>query len=160
MRVFDERPGTRFQQSYVVGARDDCWVWLGPVNRSFKQPRAMFSPGNQRLMTTAARFAWEWYVAPIPKGLHVLHRCDNPLCVNHHHLFLGTYRENVQDMVAKGRHAKIKNRGEKHGNTKLSDRDFLEIFQLRGHMFVWEIAQAYGITPAYVSHIQLGRYKR
>ena len=96
----------------------------------------------------------------IPFGLDVLHRCDMPMCVNPDHLFVGTAKDNIADMVTKNRYAKIKPRGEKHGNTKLSDRDFLEIFQLRGHMFVWEIAQAYGITPAYVSHIQLGRYKR
>ena len=161
MRVFDQRPGTRFQQLYVVGPRDDCWIWLGPAMKHRDgSPRATFSPGNQRLMTTAARFAWEWYVAPIPKGMHVLHRCDNPMCVNHHHLFLGTQRENVQDMLTKGRHVKVTKKGEEHGIAKLSNRDFLEIAQLRGYMMVKEVAKAYGVTPAYVSHIQLGRYRR
>lgn len=156
MRVFDDRPGTRFQQCYVVGARDDCWPWLGPVNKAMG--RAFFTTRGKG--TTAARFAWEWYVAPIPERLHALHRCDNPMCVNPHHLFLGTHRENVQDMVAKGRHAKAKVKGEAHGNTRLTDRDFLEIAQLRGHLGTREIAIAYGISRGYVSHIQLGRYER
>ena len=141
--------------------RDDCWVWLGPTMKHRDgSPRATFSPGNQRYMTTAARFAWEWYVAPIPKGMHVLHKCDNPMCVNHHHLFLGTQSENVRDMVTKGRHAKVKPRGMNCHHAKLTDREFLEIHQLRGHMLVQDVAKAYGVTPGYISHIQLGRYKR
>ena len=148
MSLFD-----RFTAKYIPEPNSGCWLWLSTMSNG----RAMiWEPG----MTTAARVAWKLFRGPIPFGMDILHRCDNPLCVNPDHLFFGTAKDNVADMVAKNRYTKIKPRGEKHGNTKLTDRDFLEIFQLRGHMFVWEIAQAYGITPAYVSHIQLGRYKR
>ena len=82
------------------------------------------------------------------------------MCVNPDHLFLGTHSDNMADMVAKNRHAKVKTRGTAHGNAKLSDKDFLEIAQLRDYMLGREIAEAYGVTVAYVSHIQLGRYKR
>lgn len=47
--------------------------------------------------------AWEHYVGPIPDGVDVLHHCDNPPCVRPDHLFLGTARDNVGDMLAKGR---------------------------------------------------------
>jgi hypothetical protein len=47
---------------------------------------------------------WEETRGPIPDGLHVLHRCDIPACVNIDHLFLGTHSDNMQDIVAKGRH--------------------------------------------------------
>ena len=53
----------------------------------------------------AHRLAWMAREGPIPQGLFVLHSCDNPKCINVRHLFLGTQRDNAQDMVSKGRHA-------------------------------------------------------
>lgn len=52
----------------------------------------------------AHRVVWEGIFGPIPNGLWVLHSCDNKPCINPHHLFLGTRQDNVDDMVAKGRH--------------------------------------------------------
>ena len=58
----------------------------------------------QRLGETLAhRVAWRLFVGPIPAGFCVLHRCDNPPCVNAYHLFLGTQIDNIADMTAKGR---------------------------------------------------------
>jgi hypothetical protein len=52
----------------------------------------------------AHRAAWEEANGPIPPGMFVLHRCDNPPCREPRHLFIGTQRDNMRDMVAKGRH--------------------------------------------------------
>ena len=112
------------------------------------------------LQTTAARVSWKLYRGKIPFGLDVLHRCDMPMCVNPDHLFVGTAKDNIEDMIRKGRANRSRINGEDHHFAKLTDKDFMEITQLRGHMMVKEIAEAYGVTPAYVSHIQLGRYKR
>jgi hypothetical protein len=54
--------------------------------------------------TAAHRVAWTVAVGPIPEGLNVLHHCDNRPCCNPAHLWLGTQRDNLLDMVAKGRH--------------------------------------------------------
>lgn len=51
----------------------------------------------------AHRFSYELLVGPVPAGHHVLHRCDNPPCVNPSHLFTGTDADNVLDMDLKGR---------------------------------------------------------
>lgn len=62
--------------------------------------------------TTAHRYFYEKFVGNIPKGLHVLHKCDNPACCNPKHLFLGTNQDNVTDKVNKGRqpvHIGVKN---------------------------------------------------
>jgi hypothetical protein len=57
----------------------------------------------------AHRIAWFVAYGTIPTGMHVLHRCDNPGCINPTHLFLGTNADNIRDMVAKGRqHHQVK----------------------------------------------------
>ena len=69
------------------------------------------------------RVAYEIYIGPIPPGMLVCHKCDNPSCFNHAHLFLGTGKENLQDMVSKGR----KPKGENAVNAKLTEEQVREI---------------------------------
>lgn len=81
------------------GPKGDCIEWTGlRIRRGYGQT----SLHNRRIM--AHRLAWIIANGPIPDGLCVCHRCDNPPCCNVEHLFLGTVKDNTQDMVAKGRH--------------------------------------------------------
>lgn len=78
------------------GGPDACWLWQGHCDRG----------GYGRLAGARAhREAWVQTFGPIPDGLWVLHRCDNPPCCNPRHLFLGTPKDNTRDMMEKGRHA-------------------------------------------------------
>ena len=86
-----------------MGANSTCIVWSG--DRTEKGYGRFRRDGK---WIRAHRAVWELANGPIPAGLHVLHRCDNPSCVNPAHLFLGTNRDNVADCVAKGRHAHAK----------------------------------------------------
>lgn len=71
----------------------------------------------------AHRFSWELNVGPIPDGLWVLHKCDNPPCVNPDHLFLGTPKDNQQDAAKKGHLP----RGESNHRAKLREAQVIEI---------------------------------
>src|SRR4051812_16104774 len=69
-----------------------CWIWLGAG------VRYGLAKGHR-----AHRLSWKAFRGPIQDGLHVLHKCDTPLCVNPDHLFLGTPLTNAADREAKGR---------------------------------------------------------
>lgn len=86
----------------------ECWLWLASRNA---QGYGKFSVASGRGHMGAHRAVWELVNGAVPDGLWVLHRCDNPPCVNPAHLFLGTCRDNHLDMVAKGRHWAQKNPG-------------------------------------------------
>jgi hypothetical protein len=73
----------------------------------------------------AHRLSYELSVGPIPDGICVLHRCDNPPCVNPDHLFLGTRTDNSEDMVRKGRHRGAP--GERNRKNKLTTEQVLSI---------------------------------
>jgi hypothetical protein len=81
-----------------VDTSGDCWEWQGA-----RVSKGYGSLAIEGRAATAHRRSWELTYGPIPTGMHVLHRCDNPPCVRPDHLWLGTNTENVYDSMAKGR---------------------------------------------------------
>lgn len=93
-----------------------CWVWTSEcVNKGYGRMKY----GTVRQL--AHRISWELKNGPIPKDLQVLHQCDKPPCVRPDHLFLGTQKENLQDMLKKGRANKAI--GQRHGRSKITEAD-------------------------------------
>ena len=94
-----------------VNKNKSCWEWIG----------AKFSSGYGVIRVSGKskrshRVSYELNVGPIPEGMSVLHKCDNPVCVNPVHLFVGTQQDNMKDRGDKGRTAK----GEDSGVSKLT----------------------------------------
>jgi hypothetical protein len=103
-----------------------CWEWAGTKNVAGYGAIMMVRPeGGRRKQAQAHRVSWEAYVGVIPAGMFVLHRCDNPPCVNPEHLFLGTNKENALDCRDKGRTNAV--RGARHPLSKLTDETAREM---------------------------------
>jgi hypothetical protein len=90
----------RFYAKVAFDGANGCWRWLGGQTRPGGYGRLYLGEG---FVGVAHRISWEIHVGPIPDGLRVLHRCDNPPCCNPEHLFLGTSHDNTQDALRKGR---------------------------------------------------------
>lgn len=101
----------RFSCKVSIQGMDDCWEWLASLGSA---GYGQFNVDGRPL--GAHRVAYTIAYGLIPEGLHVLHTCDNTLCVNPIHLFLGTQLDNMKDKEEKGRAL----RGEENGYSKLS----------------------------------------
>ena len=114
----------RFLKRVQTDDPDKCWNWLGSSNKKGWHGQWRNQSGGIEL---AHRAAWRLMKGSIPQGMCVLHHCDNPVCVNPTHLFLGSQSDNCKDMWAKGRARPKTNYGEKHGMSKLNSEKVLEI---------------------------------
>lgn len=142
-----------------------CWEWRGRTN-----PRR-FGYGVvsvYRTMVAAHRVAWMVDRGPIPEGLWVLHRCDNPVCVRPDHLFLGTHHDNMADMRRKGRgpsrtawclaNPTLVMRGERHPCAKLTVAKVIEIRRrIASGETQQAVADSYGVKRESVREIIKGR---
>lgn len=132
-----------------------CWVWTGATN-----PKGYGRFQWNKRQSQAPRVAWEIAYGPVPDGLWVLHRCDNPACCRPNHLFLGTAAENSADMMAKGRRRGSTPRprpGELNHQAKLTEPQVIRIRRDRaGGRLLREVASEHGVSVSLVSMIVRG----
>lgn len=139
----------------VIKADNGCWEWQG-----FRGPYGHGQIGRGRRsegIDATHRVAWEVTHGPIPKGLVVRHRCDNPPCCNPDHLELGEQADNVKDMISRGRQAT----GKSLPQTKLTDAQIIEIrMAAASGELQREIAARFGVTQGYISTLISGFYRK
>lgn len=117
----------RFWRHVEVGDCESCWNWTAYIGTA---GYGRFNIGHNTIKN-AQRIAWILTYGDIPDGLQVCHHCDNRLCCNPKHLFLGTNYDNVMDKVKKGRVYNGNQSGEHNNASKLTFAQVNEIRKLR-----------------------------
>lgn len=139
----------RFHGNYEIITETGCWIWLlSPTFYGY----GVFCINNIR--HRAHRYSWFMHYGEIPNGMMVCHSCDIPACVNPSHLFLGSQRENILDMISKGRQRPSNIRGIKAYNAKLTDEKVLEIIKSKEKPIFF--AEKFGISKTLVYRIRSG----
>lgn len=132
-----------------------CWIWTAGINHQ-RGGYGMFAL-RKGVIRRSHRIAWELANArPVPEGLMVLHRCDNPPCVRPAHLFTGTGAENVADMIGKGRDTQA--RGSQRSK-KLTEADVAAIRDARSRGVKGKLLAAqYGVTTPTIYQVTRTRW--
>ena len=139
----------KFWERVIVVDADRCWEWMG-----YKNPKGYGQFGFFGKRTMAPRVCWMLTNGKIPDGLHVLHKCDNPSCVNPSHLWLGSIADNNNDSLKKGRRTIPHLYGENHGSAKLTNQDVLMIRELRGKGIEAKcLSLLYGVSDTHIRRI-------
>ena len=136
-----------FEARFIPEPNSGCWLWTGMI-----QDRGYGHFCFRQKTVRAHRASWEMFCGPIPEGQHVLHRCDNRLCVNPDHLFLGSHQDNMQDRNTKGRARGP--RGEAAALAKLTADDVVGI-RYGGEIGLGTalLADVYGVNKSTIQRI-------
>ncbi len=136
----------RIKSNCEIDPKTGCWNW----KLSRQKPMGYGKTYSGKCIHTH-RAVWELTRGPIPKGLCVLHDCDNPPCCNPEHLKLGTFGDNNREAFSKGRNPV----GEGHSHAKLKAIQVLKV--LKSQASDTELARRFGVTRNAIKCIRIGK---
>ena len=146
----EEAGKTIFRLMEKVLGSEQCWIWDASLN-NYGYGTFWYKDRHD----IAQRASYELFVGDIPADKFVLHSCDNPSCINPHHLFVGTHQDNMADMVAKGR----SKQGEINRFSKLKTEQVIEILRLykNGFKNKTALAKRFSVKPPTIHKIVTGQ---
>lgn len=149
-------PADRYREKFDKRGPDDCWEWKAGTSKGYGRLRLEID--GEWKFVQAHRFGWELHNGPIEDNtIFVCHKCDNRLCQNPAHLFLGTCEENLADMRAKGRGSdppRNDHHGESGPGAKLTEKQVRKIRRL--YEKGWrqrDLAERFGVEQTNISAI-------
>lgn len=151
-----QRPNNRarWERMHMPEPNSGCWLWLAAVGLSGHGQFFLADNRGKRGLIAAHRAGWMIHVGPIPAGLLVCHKCDNPGCVNPGHHFLGTHIDNSLDMVAKGRNFVPNTQGVNNPAARLTE---VEVMHIRTSGLPYSVlAKQLGVSLASVQEAGVG----
>lgn len=145
---------TKFEGSFSVCKNTGCWLWEKALDtKGYGQMRL-----DTRKYHRSHRISFRLYKGSIPSGLNVLHQCDVPRCVNPGHLYAGTQKQNIKDMMDRKRANPAK--GEKSGRAVLKKKQVLFILKksipYHPEFGRAALARRFGVAASTVSEILIG----
>jgi hypothetical protein len=148
---------SRFWSKVEVAGEDECWLWKGGITG---YGYGQFCAGNKGFQ--AHRYSMLLHLGrALLSSLFVCHHCDNRLCVNPKHLFVGTPADNSADMVRKGRESHAAARGEDKWTAKLTEEDVRSIRRLSAKGYSsGELSLMFGVSGWQIWAIKSNRQWR
>lgn len=135
----------------VKKIRNGCWEWQGSLSHGYGQI------SYKKKTVRTHRLSYLLFKGEIPDNLIVCHSCDNKKCVKPDHLWLGTWKDNMQDKVRKGRQGHHGIIGEKATNAKFTNKQVLEIkAKIKKGIRQADIAREYNVSRRYIHNIKFG----
>ena len=156
------KPKVPLQQRFTANAKRGrgCWIWQGTKDSRGYGVLTIYERGIGKKLIKAHRLAWILFNGDIPKGTghhgtYVLHKCDNPSCVNPAHLFLGTARDNADDRDRKMRQS----HGIGTNTAKLTDAKVRHIRAIKSFKYgeVTALADKYGVCIDAIRRVRTRR---
>lgn len=153
-KLGEARKGIRTRAKEIAWEVNEngCWVCTSHKPNTWGYPQCRINYKFKMI----SHIMYEKYKSEIPQGMHMLHTCDNPICINPDHLFVGTHQENMKDKVNKNRQSHVGSpgmHGTKHPQSILTEEQVLEIRAYTG-ITDKQIAERYGVSVVNINNIR------